>query len=196
MAVPSRVEACRLLLALRPPARLVQHSTVVAEVAAFLGARIERRGTPIDRRLVDAAALLHDLDKALPADHPLRDLGHGHAGAAWLREHGLAELARAVADHPVTRLTDEARFARWWATATLEDRVVAYADKRALLRRVPMAHRFAEWSRRYPADAEGRQRTGRRRADRLEREVCEAAGLRPQQVRRLRWVAAAMRAAQ
>jgi len=35
----------------------------------------------------------------------------------------------------------------------------------------------------------------RRRADRLEQSVCEAAGIRPDQVRRLPWTSAALRAA-
>jgi len=194
MAVPSRIEACLVLLRLGPPRWLVEHSTVVAEVAAFLAARIADRGVAIDRRLVESAALLHDLDKALPADHRLRQLDHGRAGAAWLVDHDFGELSAPVADHPVTRLTDEQEYARWSAAASLENRVVAYADKRALQRLVLMERRFAEWRRRYP-DYEHRQRVGRQRADRLEREVCRAAGVRPSEVRRLRWVGRAMVAA-
>lgn len=195
MSVPSRVEACRLLLSLDPPSWLVRHCTVVAEIAAFLAARIshaERRaGAHIDRARVEASALLHDLDKALPAEHSLRRLVHGRAGAAWLTEHDHGELASAVADHPVTRLTDERVFARWWQSASLEDRVVAYADKRALQALVPMDRRFADWQRRYP-DSEERQRLGRRRAEELEMQVCAAASIEPTDVRRLRWVASAM----
>jgi putative nucleotidyltransferase with HDIG domain len=195
MAVPTRVEACRLLLDLDPPRWLVEHSTVVAEVAAFLAERIRARGGAIDRRLAETSALLHDLDKALPADHRLRELEHGRAGAAWLAEHGFGELSAPVADHPVTRLTEEPGYERWAAEASLEDRVVAYADKRALQRLVPMRRRFAEWRRRYP-DYADRQQLGRQRAERLEHEVCDAAGVKPERVRRLRWVATAIRAAQ
>ena len=54
--------------------------TVVAEVASFLAYRAAQAGLAVDRRLVETAALLHDIDKALPADHPLRALGHGRAG--------------------------------------------------------------------------------------------------------------------
>lgn len=150
-------------------------------------------GRAVDRRLVEAAALLHDLDKALPG-RSWRGLDHGRAGAAWLAEHGYAELAPVMEHHPVTRLTDDSVFTAWWRSASLEARIVAYADKRALQRLVPVARRFADWARRYPGSDE-RQRLGRRRAERLEAQVCAAAAVKPDEVRRLRWVDAAMRAA-
>ena len=100
-------------------------------MASFLARRIDERGHAIDVALVEAAALLHDLDKALPANDPLKGLGHGDAGAAWLRERGHDELAGAVASHPVMRLTEDERYEFWVRDATVEERVVAYADKRA-----------------------------------------------------------------
>jgi hypothetical protein len=127
------------------------------------------------------------VDKALPADHPLKQLGHGAAGAAWLSERGHPELAAAVAGHPATLLGDDERYPRWAATASWEERVVAYADKRAKQDVVPLAARFAEWERRYPESAES-IRTGRARAELLEHEVCAAAGISPTEVRRLAWV--------
>ena len=77
MAVPTRTEALSLLMSTSPSPRLLQHVTVVAEVASFLAFRANRAGLVVDRRLVETAALLHDIDKALPRDHPLRSLGHG-----------------------------------------------------------------------------------------------------------------------
>ena len=46
-------------------------------------------------------------------------------------ERGHPELARSVADHPVTRLVDGDGYRRWAAFAPREERIVAYADKRA-----------------------------------------------------------------
>ena len=74
MTVPGRVEAAALLLSLDPPPWFVRHARAVAEVAGWLAARIEARGTPVDRRLVESAALLHDADKVLPHDDPARAL--------------------------------------------------------------------------------------------------------------------------
>ncbi len=196
MTVPGRVDAARLLLTLDPPRWFVRHARAVAEVAAWLAARIALRGTPVDRRLVEAAALLHDVDKLLPDADPARRLPHGDGSADWLTRRGHAELARAVASHPVTRLVDGERFRRWAAFAGREERIVAYADKRAGQRLESMAARFGSWERRFPDDRDGWTRATRsavrRRAERLELDVCRAAGVQPSEVRRLAWTGAAL----
>ena len=202
--MPGRMDAASLLLSLDPPPWFVRHARAVAEVAGWLAARIEARGTAVDRRLVESAALLHDADKALPADDPARALRHGDGSAAWLTRLGHPELARAVAGHPVTRMLDGERYRRWAAFASREERIVAYADRRAGQRLVSMDARFASWRRRYSQrDADGRDarwdpadlRAVRARADRLEADVCRAAGVSPADVRRLAWTGAAIRAA-
>jgi HD domain-containing protein len=204
MTVPGRVEAASLLLSVGPSPWFLRHSRAVAEVAAWLAARIDAGGVAIDRRLVEAAALLHDVDKALPADHPARALPHGEGSAAWLTAAGHGELARAVEHHPVTRLADGERFRRWAAFASREERIVAYADKRAGQRLESMDARFASWRRRYPpTTTPGRPGTWdaatfdavRLRARRLEADVCRAAGVAPAEVSRLAWTSAALRLA-
>ena len=204
MSVPDRETAASLLLELDPPAWGVRHARAVAEVAAWLAARIDRRGTPVDRRLVESAALLHDVDKLLPADHPMRALAHGDGSAAWLSAHGYPELGRVVQGHPVTRLADETRYRHWAAFASREERIVAYADKRASQRLESLDARFARWRRRHPPRVVDGTMTGwdeatyraiRSRAARLEADVCRAAGVTPDQVRRLDWTTRAMAAA-
>ena len=196
MTVPGRVAAAALLSSLDPPAWFVAHARAVAEVAGFLAARIAANGTPVDRAAVEAAGLLHDVDKVLPPDHPMRRLGHGHGSAAWLTQQGHPELARLVAGHPVTRLADGEAYRRWAAFASREERIVAYADKRAGQRLESMDTRFASWRRRYPDGwDETTWRAVRGRAARLEAEVCRAAGIEPSGVRRLPWTAEALRLA-
>jgi HD domain-containing protein len=193
VAVPDRVESAAVLLTLRPPGWFLAHGGTVAEVAAFLALRIARTGRELNRRLVEAAALLHDVDKLFPRTDPLARLEHGEAGARWLAERGYAELGPAVAGHPVRRLESEAA-RRWVETASMEERVVSYADKRAGQRLISMDARFADWARRYPQYRAGLLRA-RRHADRLEREVCAAARVTPGEVRRLRWIPRALAAA-
>ena len=195
MTVPDRIEAARLMRSLEPPDWLLRHSRAVAEVAAFLAARTAGRGIPVDRRLAESAALLHDADKALPPDDPLRDLGHGHGSARWLELRGFPELAIAVEHHPVTRLRDGAWFQAWLDESRPEDRIVAYADKRAEQRLVALDTRFAGWRRRHGATCgDDAVIEVRKRADRLETIVCEAAGIQPHEVRRQPWTTAALRA--
>jgi HD superfamily phosphodiesterase len=196
MTIPGRTDAAELLLSLDPPPWFLRHSRAVAEVAGWLAARIAASGTPLDRRLVEAAALLHDVDKILPAGDPARALPHGEGSAAWLTRQGHPELARAVANHPVTRLLNAEGFRRWAAFATREERIVAYADKRAGQRLEPIAQRFASWDRRYPGAWTAAERAAvARRAARLEADVCRAAGVEPAGVRRLPWTSAALRRA-
>lgn len=196
MTVPGRVEAAELLLSLDPPAWFLHHARAVAEVAGWLAAHIAAAGTAVDRRLVEAAALLHDADKLLPTDDQARDLPHGDGSAAWLTRRGHPELARAVAAHPVTRLVDGERYRRWAAFASREERVVAYADKRAGQRLESMAARFASWQRRYANGWSADEATAVIvRARRLEADVCRAAGVTPEDVRRLAWTGPALQAA-
>jgi hypothetical protein len=164
--------------------------TVVAEVAAFLAYRAGRAGVAVDRRLVETAALLHDVDKALPPDHPLKALGHGEAGAAWLSDAGHPELARAIIAHPVTRFTAPGA-AAWACAGPIEERIVTYADKRATQRVVSLEQRFDRWRTRHPEYADKLERAYAV-ARRLEFELCRMIGLEPTQVERLRWVDDAM----
>lgn len=194
MAVPTRREAARLLLDLDPPGWFLAHVSAVAEVAAFLAKRVAGRGIDVDRGIVEAAGLLHDVDKLFPRRHPLSSLAHGEGGARWLSERGHPELARPVAAHPVRCLVDDEAYRRWAAFASCEERIVAYADKRAGQRLEPMSARFADWEHRHPEYRESLGRA-RPRADRLEREVCRAAAVTAEEVRRLTWVRRALDAA-
>jgi putative nucleotidyltransferase with HDIG domain len=191
MSIPTRPEACRVLVAADPTPRLLRHVTAVAEIAGSLGALTAARGIDVNRRLIESAALLHDVDKALKGT--ARPPGeHGISGAAWLTGRGYSELAPAVANHPVSTLGDDDRYAWFQAHATREVRIVAYADKRAAQRLQPLDSRFARWFQRHPELRNVLERA-RERAAELEAQVCADAGITPNQVRRLRWVAAAMR---
>lgn len=197
MSVPSRAAAAALLVSLDPPAWHLRHARAVAEVAGWLAARCAAGGEPVDRALVEAAALLHDVDKVLPGDDPARALPHGQGSAAWLSARGHAELAGPIVAHPVTRLIGPGTEAdAWLATAPLEELVVAYADKRAGQRLEPMTAQFAHWHRRYPEGwSDGNDTRARQRAGALERTVCTRAGVTPAEVRRLRWTGRALAAA-
>jgi putative nucleotidyltransferase with HDIG domain len=202
MSIPGRTEAAALLLSVDPSPRLVRHSRAVAEVAAWLAARIGGNGTRVDRRLVESAALLHDVDKAFPKDHQLRRLPHGEGSAAWVGERGHPELADVVANHPVTCLAadDPPLDGGWSGFESIEAAIVSYADKRARQRLIPMSQRFAIWHRKYrlaPAGSvhawsEDRVAQTTARAERLEADVCRAAGIEPDQVGRLRWTSRAL----
>jgi hypothetical protein len=212
MTVPARREAASLLLSLDPPEWYLRHACAVADVAGWLAAAINARGGHVDAAAVEAAALLHDVDK-LPAVGRSSGVRHGEGSAAFLESRGLPELAVLVRDHPVTRLAGDEDRIRLLA-APLEARIVAYADKRAGQHLQTMEQRFGSWRRRYPitpAEAragEGDPRPPKRaawtdeevariqsRAEELELEVCRAAGIEPPDVHRLRWSRRSLREA-
>lgn len=205
MTSPSRREAARLLLSLEPPAWFLAHACAVADVAGWLARRAEAQGEDVDVAAVEAAALLHDVDK-LPAVGRPAGVRHGDGSALFLEARGLPLLAPIVRDHPVTRFgipEDAARL----AAASIEARLVAYADKRAGQHLESMEERFASWRRRYPTTASGTAAPGRAawtdaevalvqdRARALELDVCAKAGAAPGDVRRLRWSRRALEAA-
>jgi putative nucleotidyltransferase with HDIG domain len=185
------MEAAQILRALNPTDWLIGHSAAVADIAAFLADAIDGQGHAIHVPLAEAAALLHDIDKSFPADHELKPLPHGEGGAAWLRANGYDELAGSVANHPVTRLADDEHYFIWMADATVEERVVAYADKRATQDLVSLDARFDRWVKRH-GDTDA-MRVARERAKQLEQDICAAAGIDPSEVERLRWAATELR---
>lgn len=207
MSIPNRRDSAGLLLSLDPPPWHLRHSRAVAETAAWLARRAVAAGRSLDRRLVEAAALLHDVDKlaSVRAAAPrVATMAHGSGSAEWLAYRGHPELGGAIVGHPVTRLADGDWFDRWLAGASPEALIVAYADKRAGQRLESMAARFASWERRYPPEERAQRARGswsaetlaavRHRADTIEERVCALADVTPQDVRRLRWTGPAIEA--
>jgi putative nucleotidyltransferase with HDIG domain len=192
MTIPTRADAAKILRDLNPPDWHLAHSEAVADIAAFLGAKIEERGHAINVLLVETASLLHDVGKVIRPDHKESEEGHAARGAQWLREHGYDEIAGAVATHPVTLLADDEHYSIWSRDATVEERLVSYADKRATSDLVPMEDRFARWIKKHGDN--DFMRVAIERARILEREVCAAAGVAPEEVVRTRWAEAAVAA--
>jgi hypothetical protein len=151
---------------------------------------------------VEAAALLHDVDKLAAVKPEVDGLPHAEGSATWLARQGYPELGPVIVGHPVTRLADTAWFESWFASASPEALIVAYADKRAGRRLESMAERFESWERRYPpAERAARARGSwtpeifsavRRRSEELERRTCALAAVASGDVRRLRWTCAAL----
>jgi molybdenum cofactor cytidylyltransferase len=89
--VPAPV-ACRELLArLETPAPVVAHSAAVADVACRLGTALQASGVGLDRRLLQASGLLHDIARSAPA--------HAEAGADLLDAEGYPRVAAVVRYH-------------------------------------------------------------------------------------------------
>ena len=168
MAVPTRLEADRLLASLDLPQGIVVHSQGVSRVALEAARLLEEAGVDIDSELVEVAALLHDIDK--PETRRSGEL-HGVVGARRLTELGYAELAGSVASHPVSCLLDPLRFPRGW-----EAILVAIADRRVDQRFVSIDERIDGMAERHPQYRDQLQ-AARAPAHALEASLAVAAGL-------------------
>jgi putative nucleotidyltransferase with HDIG domain len=168
MAVPDRSTARRLLEDAALPDGIVVHSEGVARVALAAAGLVAEAGIPIDSRLVEAAALLHDIDKV-----EIRGAGgvHGIVGARRLEAAGHPELAMPVASHPITCLLDDDRFPIGWPSV-----IVAVADRHVAQEFMTVDERLDDMKIRHPEHA-AQIEAARRPAHALEAQVAEALDL-------------------
>jgi putative nucleotidyltransferase with HDIG domain len=168
MAVPDRDTARRLLAEAELPDWLVVHSEGVARVAVAAAGLLAEAQIPVDGALVEAAALLHDIDKV-----EIRRTGgdHGIVGARRLEAMGYEELAMPVASHPVTALLDEDRYPIGWPSV-----LVTVADRHVGQAFMTVDERLDDMQRRHPEYA-GDIESARPAAHALEGELAEVTGL-------------------
>lgn len=70
---------------------LKNHMTAVSDLSVRIGTALNQKGFILNIPLIEAAALLHDIEKGMPH--------HAEAGAKTLETLGLSELAPAVRAH-------------------------------------------------------------------------------------------------
>lgn len=168
MAVPDRATAERLLHEAGLPDGIVVHSQGVARVAVAAAEMVAAARIPVDVALVEAAALLHDIDKL-----EVRENGgdHGSVGARRLEALGYPELAMPVASHPITALLDQDRFPIGWPSV-----LVAVADRHVAQEFLTVDERLDDMKQRYPQHADSID-AARHWAHVLEAQLAEAVDL-------------------
>ena len=120
MLIPSRTECMELLGQFDMPRHIRRHSLLVAEVALLLAARLNQNSSRLDLRLIEAAALLHDVGKMSSLES-----GENHAvlGAQMLEGIVAPAIARIVKEHISL---DSSQV----AGPVTESLIVNYSDKR------------------------------------------------------------------
>ena len=145
--VPDKA-ACEALMAeMEMMAHIAAHCRQVCRVALWIADRLDGRGSPLDRRLIRAAALLHDITKT----RSLRT-GENHAatGRALLERRGYPEVGAVIAQHVRLKAYEDGGPVR-------EEEIVNYADKRVLHDRiVSLAERMGYILERYGRDEQRR----------------------------------------
>lgn len=116
MNYPNEQDCLKMLEEQDVHPNVIQHSKRVAKVALGLSDALIKKGISIDRDLVLAAALLHDIKK-------LKSEPHAIDGAKHLKELGHDKIADVVLRHGLYKM-------ELYPPTSLEDKIVFYADKR------------------------------------------------------------------
>ena len=122
MRIPSKKECYRLICDSNMMEHIVVHSLQVCRVSLMIVDHIDIEGTALNRDLVQASAILHDITKTRSFQ---TKESHDKTGAKFLSELGYPEVGNIVRQHVVL---DE-YFLPEFPT---EAEIVNYSDKRVL----------------------------------------------------------------
>ncbi len=147
------------------------HVGLVARVAVFFGEKIGSVNLPLLR----AAALLHDIDKAvakLPDEH------HPDTGVRILNGEGMKEVAEVVKTHSLHAILDHKI-----APSTWEEKLLYLADKMVKYEIITVDKRFALWrAERLPPGAIEILDKTYPKVKQLEKEIFAHIGITPEEV--------------
>jgi len=122
MKIPSENTCLDLMHRMDMMEHIVTHSVRVCQVAACIAEHLNHQPKPLDLKLVNAAALLHDITKT--RSFKTRE-NHAVTGAELLKNLGYPEVADIVRQH--------VRLDSYSATESImEVEIINYADKRVL----------------------------------------------------------------
>lgn len=122
MRIPKQDECIDMLESMAMPDHIRNHSKLVCRVALLLTDRLIAAGIPLNRNLVTASALLHDITK--PRSFTTGE-NHSKTGGEYLTELGYPEVGHIVRQHVIL----DAYFAD---DTPNEAEIVNYSDKRVL----------------------------------------------------------------
>lgn len=197
----------KLHLQFRVPAHINAHMHKVAEVAVFIGRKINaKKGRRVVKiNLLKSAALLHDILKVCEfktSDPIFKDsrydsqtkriwiklirryggMGHIHAAESLLNDLHEPIMAQIIKKHDYSCLTAADPRLR---PQTFEEKILYYSDKRVLHSNVvSLEYRFKEGRQRYQGNKKISPREAEiiKKARQLESELCKAAGIRQEDI--------------
>ena len=121
--MPTREECIKIWDEYELPENIRDHIELVTKIAVFLGKELKKKGEKIDIKLVEKAALLHDIDKMQTVGENVHN--HGLISHDILLEKGFSkELAELVKFHKLEAPNSIAN--RW------EVKILRYSDARSL----------------------------------------------------------------
>lgn len=178
--IPTEEQAKKLWDKYQLPDKKRLHVSLVARVAMFLAGRWEKKygSGNVNKQLLLAAALLHDIDKAIP-----RAPGEQHPDTAVrvLQEEGADEVAAVVKRHPLHAILDPEI-----APQTIEEKFLYLSDKMVKFKIIDVDRRFQLWrDEQLPFEARETLERCYPKVKLLEQEILSAIDLIPSDVAKL-----------
>lgn len=138
--IPSKEECLKILKKNKTPSNVVEHCKAVCKIAEEITNRLVKNGIKINKKLVIAASLLHDIQRG-EKDHVVE-------GVKVIREIGFPEVAEVIKKHTLYKLESQLNQPK-----TYEEKIVFYADKRVKENKVvSLEERFKDLKERYGID--------------------------------------------
>lgn len=139
MEYPSAANCQKILHLFGADKRIAEHGRAVAEIAMELADILSESGHVLNRSMLEAAALLHDVARS--------EKNHAQHGSEWLRDLGYPSIAEVVAVH--MDVPEE-------AIIQMDERAILYlADKLVSgKKRVDINQKFEQALNRYKHDAD------------------------------------------
>ncbi len=138
MTIPTKEQCIKILKENNVPDNIIAHCKAVCDFSMNIIYLLEKRGINVNRDLVIASALLHDIKKLTEGDHVLE-------GYEFVKSLSYPVVALIIKRHGLVHLNDED-----FAPKTWEDKIVFYADKRVKDNKVvSVAERFEYIKQKY-----------------------------------------------
>ena len=136
--IPTKEECLKILKNNNVPDNIIAHTKTVCDFSMKVVDILEKKGIHVNKKLVAAAALLHDIKKLSPNDHVKE-------GYEFIKSLGYPEVANIIKKHGLQHINDESYEPKTW-----EEKIVFYADKRTNFDRiVSVDERFEFIKKRY-----------------------------------------------
>ena len=138
--IPSKQECISILTKNKTPSNVIGHCKSVCKVAEEVADKLIGNGIKVNKDLVIASALLHDIER--------HKKDHINEGAKLLKEMGFPEIAVIIKKHSLYLIEENDVQPK-----TIEEKIVFYADKRAKGSKiVSLEERFEDLKERYKMD--------------------------------------------
>lgn len=152
------------------------HCLLVTRVALWFARQLStKKGLKVNTKLLEAAALLHDIDKMIPKQ---KGEHHPDTGVRVLRDAGFLEVSKLIRTHPLHAILDPTI-----APKIIEEKLLYLADKMVKHTIITVDERFALWRKEnLPPAAVAILDATYPKVKALEQEICSSVGVDPGEI--------------